>query len=55
VGNCKHSAILELLLNDPLDYGVVLDIDVGCRLVDQHDLASLQEGPADAQQLLFSS
>ena len=49
----QDCAILELGRDHLLDQLVVLDVDVGSGLVDQDDLAVLQEGPADAQKLFL--
>ena len=53
VGDGQHRALFELLGDDPLDEGVVPDVDVGGGLVDEDHPAVLEEGPADAEQLLL--
>ena len=39
VGNSDHSGALELRLNELLNFLLCNDIDVGCGLVEYHDLA----------------
>jgi hypothetical protein len=55
VGDRQHRAFLELVGDHLLDKGIVPDVDVGRGLVDEHHLAVLKEGAADAQQLLLAS
>ena len=53
VGDGQDRALFELFCDDPLDECVVLDVDVGGGLVDEDHPAVLEEGPADAEQLLL--
>jgi len=55
MGDCQDCTILEFLPDDFLDESVVLDVDVGGGLVNQDDLAVLQEGSANTQELLLAS
>jgi hypothetical protein len=54
MGNSQHRAFLELLGYHLLNESVVFDVDVGGRFVDEHHLAVLEEGTANAQKLLFA-
>ena len=53
MGDGQDRALFELFCDDPLDECVVLDVDVGGGLVDEDHPAVLEEGPADAEQLLL--
>jgi hypothetical protein len=54
MGNCKHCAISELFLDNPLDDFIVFHIDVCSGFINEHYLTFFEEGSTDTQELLFA-
>lgn len=54
MGDGQHCAAFELLSDNFLNDLIVLLVDVGRGFVDDDNLAFLEEGPADAEELFFS-
>lgn len=54
MSNGKHSAVLELILNQSLNFLLSGQIDVGCGFIQDDNLVLPQNSPADAEERLLT-
>ena len=51
----EHSTFFKLLCDNFLNKGIVLDVNIGCSLIDQDYLAMFEESTTNTEQLFLAS